>query len=128
VRDRQPFRGFTKSLEAELMDWADDITFAIHDLVDFFCAGQIPLERLGDAGGAAEREAFFSEVFSRNPELRDRRSSFEDAFGAIVELFVVDRRYAGTAQQRRHLWQLSTVLISRFVDASGCIPGKITVP
>jgi dGTPase len=117
VRDRQPFRGFTKSLEAELMDWADDITFAIHDLVDFFCAGQIPLERLGDAGGVAEREAFFSEVFRRNPELRDRRSSFEDAFGAIVELFVVDRRYAGTAQQRRHLWQLSTVLISRFVEA-----------
>jgi dGTPase len=117
VRNRQPFEGFAKSIEAELMDWADDITFAIHDLVDFFCAGQIPLERLGDEGGTAEREAFFVEVLARNPELRDRRLSFEDAFATIVELFVIDRRYIGTAQQRRHVWQLSTVLISRFVDA-----------
>ena len=117
VRDRQPFTGFAKGIEAELMDWADDITFAIHDLVDFFCAGQIPLERLGDEGGTAEREAFFAEVLGRNPEIRDRRSSFEDAFATIVDLFVIDRRYVGTAQQRRHIWQLSTVLISRFVEA-----------
>jgi dGTPase len=117
VRDHQPFRGFAKSIEAELMDWADDITFAIHDLVDFFCAGQIPLERLGDEGGAAEREVFFNEVFERNPELRKRRSSFEDAFDTIGELFIVDRRYVGTAHQRRHMWQFSTVLISRFVEA-----------
>jgi dGTPase len=117
VRSRQPFGGFAKSIEAELMDWADDITFAIHDLVDFFCAGQIPLERLGDESGSAEREAFFREVLDRNPELRDRRSSFEDAFATIVELFVIDRRYTGTVKQRRHIWQLSTVLISRFADA-----------
>lgn len=117
VRDNQPFNGFAKSIEAELMDWADDITFAIHDLVDFFCAGQIPLERLGDNSGTAEREAFFAEVFDRNPELVNRRSAFEDAFATIVDLFVIDRRYVGTAQQRRHMWQLSTVLISRFVEA-----------
>ena len=117
VRNHQPFEDFAKSIEAELMDWADDITFAIHDLVDFFCAGQIPLERLGDEGGTAEREAFFAEVLVRNPELLDRRSTFEDAFATIVDLFVIDRRYIGTAQQRRHVWQLSTVLISRFVEA-----------
>ena len=117
ARDHQPFNGFAKSIEAELMDWADDITFAIHDLVDFFFAGQIPLERLGDDHGTAEREAFFTEVFERNPELAGRRSRFEDAFATIVDLFVIDRRYVGTAQQRRHMWQLSTVLISRFVDA-----------
>jgi dGTPase len=117
VRDHQPFNGFTKSIEAELMDWADDITFAVHDLVDFFCAGQIPLERLGDQGGGIERDVFFHEVFDRNPELRSRHSAFEDAFATIADLFVIDRRYTGAAQQRRHIWQLSTVLISRFVDA-----------
>ena len=117
VRNRQPFPGFAKSVEAELMDWADDITFAVHDLIDFFCAGQIPLERLGDAGGKMEREAFFEEVFARSPELNDRHSDFESAFEAIADLFVIDRRYIGTVDQRRHIWRLSTVLISRFVDA-----------
>jgi dGTPase len=124
----QPFAGLAKSIEAELMDWADDITFAIHDLVDFFCAGQIPLERLGDEGGTAEREAFFTEVLDRNPELRDRRASFEDAFTTIGELFVVDQRYVGTAQQRRHMWQLSTFLISRFVDAIRLQTGQASSP
>jgi dGTPase len=32
-----------KSLEAEIMDWADDITFAVHDLLDFYASGDIPI-------------------------------------------------------------------------------------
>jgi dGTPase len=34
------------SLEAKIMDWADDLTYAIHDLVDFYEAGLLPLNRL----------------------------------------------------------------------------------
>lgn len=128
VRAHQRFRGFAKSIEAELMDWADDITFAVHDLVDFFCAGQIPLERLSDGGGGAERESFFAEVFSRCPELANRRTAFEEAFTSVVELFPVDRRYVGTTRQRRHLWQLSTFFISRFVEAIRLQPGKGASP
>jgi dGTPase len=117
TRRRQPFGGIAKAIEAELMDWADDITFAIHDLIDFFCAGQIPLERLADPEGRLERAAFFGEVFTRCPELNQRSSDFEEAFGAIVDMFAIDRRYVGSVRQRRHLWRLSTVLISRFVEA-----------
>jgi dGTPase len=32
-----------RTLEASIMDWADDVTFSIHDLLDFYSAGQIPL-------------------------------------------------------------------------------------
>lgn len=32
--------------EAEIMDWADDISYAVHDLEDFFRAGLIPLHQL----------------------------------------------------------------------------------
>jgi dGTPase len=32
-----------RSLEAEIMDWADDITFAVHDLLDFYASGDIPI-------------------------------------------------------------------------------------
>ena len=35
-----------KSAEAELMDFADDIAYAIHDVEDFFRTGLIPLDRL----------------------------------------------------------------------------------
>ena len=30
------------------MDWADDVTYAVHDMDDFYRAGLVPLERLSD--------------------------------------------------------------------------------
>ena len=35
-----------QTLESEIMDWADDITYAVHDVEDFFIAGLVPLDRL----------------------------------------------------------------------------------
>lgn len=35
-----------RTLEAEIMDWADDIAYAIHDLEDFAFAGLIPMSKL----------------------------------------------------------------------------------
>src|SRR5665811_1500677 len=43
-----------KTLEAEIMDWSDDIAYAVHDLEDFYRAGLVPLDRLisdGDERG-----------------------------------------------------------------------------
>jgi dGTPase len=118
VRAKQPFGANVKSREAELMDWADDITFSVHDLIDFFCAGQIPLDQLAlDSDGLDEREAFFEEVFDRNEDLKDRRDDLEGAFNEIVAFFPLNRRYVGSRDQRCSLWQFTTILISRYVDA-----------
>ncbi|KRC65393.1 hypothetical protein ASE12_11895 [Aeromicrobium sp. Root236] len=35
-----------RPIEEQIMDWADDVTYACHDLLDFFRSGAIPLDRL----------------------------------------------------------------------------------
>src|SRR5699024_5492843 len=39
----------TLSLNAEIMDWADDVAYAVHDIEDFYRAGLIPLEDYVDS-------------------------------------------------------------------------------
>lgn len=47
VRDGVPLGlGERKSFEAQVMDWCDDITYACHDMEDFYRAGLIPLHDL----------------------------------------------------------------------------------
>ncbi len=109
-----------KSLEAEIMDWADDITYAVHDVVDFFCAGKIPLERLQDPGAAGkpERDAFFKGTFARlDITDADEQLRLTDAFSSIIEFFPPSSKFVGTIEQRWSVWQFITLLITRFVDA-----------
>ncbi|GAA3604421.1 hypothetical protein GCM10022223_20070 [Kineosporia mesophila] len=51
VTERDTFQQFcsssgAQSLEASIMDWADDITYAVHDLEDFIRARKVPLTSL----------------------------------------------------------------------------------
>lgn len=118
VREQQPFGKNVKCIEAELMDWADDITYSVHDLIDFYCAGRIPLERLAENSDANEdREAFFEEVFQRKQDLQSRRDGLMGAFQDITKYFPLRQRYLGTGKQKAWLWRYTTVLISRYVDA-----------
>lgn len=60
-------------IEAEIMDWADDISYAVHDVDDFFRAGLIPLDQIQQAFQAASNATDWNSTvfdFSRNSEIR----------------------------------------------------------
>jgi dGTPase len=50
-------RRHTQSFEAQVMEWADDVAYAVHDLEDFYLAGQIPLGLLTQSAEARARVA-----------------------------------------------------------------------
>ena len=77
-----------KSPEAELMDWADDIAYSVHDIDDFYRAGLIPLDRL--LTDTDERDRFLTKALSRwagdpqydeYPDLCKSKDVFDGLFG-----------------------------------------------
>jgi dGTPase len=110
-----------KSAEAELMDWADDVTYAVHDVADFFRAGLIPLDRL--AKDLSERDRFLSEAFKRREqegttsELGYSQSELDQTLTEVADFIPFDRRYTGTTLHRSTLRFYTAALIARFMKA-----------
>jgi dGTPase len=116
VRDGR--RREQRSVIAEIMDWSDDITFAIHDLVDFYCAGRIPIDRC-KGNKSDERDRLTRGMFGRKPQWLVERSKYEEALAAIIDNFPFepDERYTDCESDRARLYAFSTALIKYFVGA-----------
>lgn len=108
-----------KSIESELMDWADNIAYAVHDVEDFYRAGLIPLDRLKKDD--AEKDRFMvSLIATLHADGEDfPRQELEAAFVDVVgTLFPINEPYSATLNQRAYLRSFTSVLINTFVNAA----------
>jgi len=117
--------GQTRTTEASLMDWADDITYSVHDLEDFYRAGRLPLHLLSGTDDR-ERKAFLDKVFARHQsigstEFVSRRPELESAFEQVSRLFPPMQEYRGTTNQRTALRNFTGLLISRYINGADVI-------
>ena len=109
-----------RTVEAELMDWADDVTYSVHDLEDFYRAGRLPLHLLAHRD-ERERECFFENVFERRKDdkefaaKQDLREAFTDV---LMATFSISRAYDGSAAHRAALRNFTGALIGRYINAA----------
>lgn len=115
----------TRSVEAELMDWADDLTYAIHDAEDFYRAGLIPLHLLLPSGqgprSSSERERFLSYVASKRKKIEELQNTSESELDEIfAELlfthFKLTGPYEGTRNDRARLRIFTSMLVGRYIN------------
>jgi dGTPase len=121
-----------RSLTAHIMDWADDVTYAVHDLQDFYQAGLVPLHLLclGSHDGA------------QNKELERLREGLEKvgrtdidvrlaALDEVLKFAGIDEPYEGREDQRAALRVLASRLITQYLEAfrleDGSVEGRAEV-
>lgn len=101
-------------LEAALMDWADDVAYAVHDVEDFFRAGLIPLDRL--TTDEVERERFLGTQIPHVLEIRGfSESDLRTAFNDLMTLNVTVSPYRGSRFDRAGLRSFTSNLVDRYI-------------
>ena len=122
--------GSNQCVEATLMDWCDDVTYACHDLQDFYRAGIVPLHQIFDFAASSAATAGndvpspFAEDVAQNLSddfaARDKDFAVDVVLGAmskLATLLTVDSPYDGSRETRAAMHQSTSALITHFMDA-----------
>ena len=115
----KPEGGETQSVEASIMDFADDITYSVHDLEDFYLAGLIPLELL--ATDWDEFDRFITEWLQESPHNRVARvvkanpHRFQNFLDATYNLKGQYR--PGSFEQKAQIKRISSQLIQTYIQS-----------
>ena len=113
VRDGAP--GQRRCLEAQVMDWSDDVAYSVHDLEDGVISGRIDLRQLG----SREDQETLAELATSYFDSLDPASVI-DASQRLseMEIFRTLGAYDGSLDASVALKRLTSELIGRFASAA----------
>lgn len=121
VRQGVPLsRAREQSFEAQLMDWCDDVTYAVHDMVDFYRGGFIPLQLLFAPEGDGPNYRPGEEALRLMPIVqRDHAHTPDDvrnAWQALVPLVEIFEPWNPSRAVRAATQRVTSQLITYFVQ------------
>jgi dGTPase len=105
--------GDRRCVEAQVMDWADDVAYSVHDLEDGMHAGHVQPQALADAG---ERAAVVSRAQASYLDV-----AVDDLEAAAQRLMAQQfwpRHFDGTLRSLAGLKRMTSELIARFAGSA----------
>ncbi|MEM1367826.1 MAG: dGTP triphosphohydrolase [Cyanobacteria bacterium P01_H01_bin.15] len=117
VRGDQPDE--RQTAEASIMDFADDVTYSVHDFEDFYLAGLIPLELL--AHNTDEFDRFVQDWQTEHPnntwakQVDQERKKFQRFLDTTYN--ISGKYAAGSQESRAHVQRVSSYLIQKYVNS-----------
>jgi dGTPase len=115
VREGAPDR--RRCLEAQVMDWADDVAYSVHDVEDGVLSHRISMAALGDPAERAVIAELAAKHFSDEPV-----SALETAAAELLRLPVIAElaraEYDGSLGAQVALKTLTSELVGRFASAA----------
>ena len=112
-----PARRHTRCREAQIMDWADDVAYSVHDVEDAVLAGRMSLAALARAAGRAELTGLAADPTSAGPDPAELDAAGE-RLAALDPVRVAAREEPGSLAAAVALTRLTSELVGRFVAAA----------
>jgi dGTPase len=103
-------------LEAQVMDWADDVAYSVHDLEDGLHSGLIGLDKLRDAEQRSQVAALTQAQYC--PPGTVTVAELCGIFDRLLALSYWPRRFDGEPQTAAAVKNLTSELIGRFCGAA----------
>ena len=100
------------SMEAQIMDWSDDVAYSVHDLEDSLVSGQIKLDQLSNDLPKlfkVAKEMYLADI---------TESEMQIGLSSLQKLSCWPRYYDGTHRSLARLKDLASQLIGRFAQAA----------
>ncbi|MGE9807089.1 deoxyguanosinetriphosphate triphosphohydrolase [Janibacter sp. G1551] len=108
---REPAPAGARCLEAEVMDWSDDVAYSVHDVEDAVASGRLDLRRLRDPGDIDAFLAVAQGVYAADLS----RDDLGAALGRLLDSGILPTSFDGSRIDLARLKDMTSRLIGRFV-------------
>lgn len=117
-------QGIEQSLDAQIMDWADDISYAVHDIEDFYRSRHIPLSDYKPKPQSDTLTEFLT--YAGKPEALGE-SLDEETIEAFKRLLPLLPRtiYAGTDADHALLDKARSTMLTQFISSTNVVDGRL---
>lgn len=106
--------GFVRCLEADVMDWSDDVAYSVHDVEDAIASGRLDLRQLRDAPSTDS----VLEVAVTHFAADLGRDAVGEGLERLLATGAVPTAYDGSREALAGLKDMTSRIIGRFVHAA----------